>query len=258
MITVGDVRVDPLVDGEIRTLPRVTYPNVTDWVPHERWLDHAGGVTMPFGAFLVRTAGRVALVDTGVGPYPKPEYSAGRLLDDLAALGLEPSDVTDVVLTHLHWDHVGWTTVKGRITFDRATYRCHADDWAHFVGPDEGCTRKLMPVASRLETWTGEQTILPGMDALPTPGHTPGHTAIVVSSGSERALILGDAVHCPFELEDTEMEFIGDVDHALARRTREWIAQRLESGGERAVGVHFDGLAFGRLVRAEGRRRWVV
>lgn len=256
-LNVGDIRITPLVDGEIRVRADTSYPNVIDWEPHARWLDHAGGITMPFGAFLVHAGERVALVDTGVGPYPKPQFTAGRLLDDLATHAAAPGDITDVVLTHLHWDHVGWVAVKGEITFPNATYRCHARDWDHFQH-EEAARRKLEAIRPRLEMWSGDVTVLPGIDAVLTPGHTPGHTSIVVSSGDERVVILGDAIHCPLQLEDTEIEFIGDVDHALAGRTREWLARRLESSGELAVGPHFDPLMFGRLIRADGVRRWVV
>ena len=108
--------------------------------------------------------------------------------------------MTDVVLSHLHFDHVGWTTQKGRVVFPHATYRCHEDDWAHFVtGPqaDPGAVRKLSPLEGRLETFTDAATLAPGVDARSAPGHTPGSTIVVLSSGAERAMRLGDAVHCP-------------------------------------------------------------
>lgn len=249
-----------MLDGGIRIAATSAYPGTTadDWAPHARWLDHDGVIDMPIGCFLVRTADRVLLVDCGLGPYTLEGMQGGRLLAELAAAGVEPAQVTDVVLTHLHFDHVGWATQKGTIVFDRATYRCHRADWDYFVTGEEGLARKMRPVADRLAFWEGATTLAPGVDALPTPGHTPGHTALVVSSGAERAILLGDVVHCPVELEVSEWEGMSDVDPDLARRTRESMARELESSGTPAAGPHLPGLEFGRLIRAEGRLMWSV
>src|SRR5215203_1018289 len=175
---------------------------------------------------LVPGAQRRAGRPRGHGPRPDRERPASRrqALGNLGALGVRPEDVTDVVLSHLHFDHVGWTTQKGRVVFPHATYRCHEDDWAHFVtGPqaDPGAVRKLSPLEGRLETFTDAATLAPGVDARSAPGHTPGSTIVVLSSGAERAMLLGDAVHCPFELTESDWEAVFDVDPALARTTRE-------------------------------------
>jgi hypothetical protein len=96
-----------------------------------------------------------------------------------------------VVLTQFHRDHIGWTTRRGIVIFTRATYRCHERGWAYFVGPDPKITRKLGPIADRLETWSDDENLFVGVDALGTPGHTPGSTVIVVSSGTERGPSVG-------------------------------------------------------------------
>lgn len=258
---IGDLEVLPLLDGEASLRPTDAYPTTTeaDWAPHERWLTHDGMLEIPIGCFLLRTAGRTILIDAGLGPYAAGGFTGGRLPDELREAGAEPADVTDVVLTHLHFDHVGWATQKGDVVFPNATYRCHAEDWAHFVdGDPEGAGRKLGPVADRLETWDATTTLAPGLDTMPTPGHTPGHTALVVSSGADRALLLGDAIHCPAELTESEWDGMGDVDPALARRTREALLRELEDTGSPATGAHLPGLRFGRVLPAEGRRSWVV
>ena len=81
---------------------------------------------------------------------------------------------------------------------------------------------------------------------------------MVVSSGADRALLLGDAVHCPVELLDDEWATIGDVDPDLATRTRIALAKELEGSDIPVAAAHFPGLQFGRLLSGEGRRRWVV
>ena len=96
------------------------------------------------------------------------------------------------------------------------------------------------------------------MNTLAAPGHTPGSTVVVLSSGSEPALLLGDAVHCPVELLDDEWAGIGDVDPDLAARTRVALAREIEGNDVPVAAAHFPGLRFGRVLAAQGRRQWVV
>jgi glyoxylase-like metal-dependent hydrolase (beta-lactamase superfamily II) len=188
----------------------------------------------------------------------KGMFDGGRFLESLAVLGVGPGDVTDVVFTHLHFDHVGWATQQGRVVFDNATYRCDERDWHHFIGHDPGATKKLSPIEERLETWDTSSPLVPGLDTLVAPGHTPGSTIIVVSDHNERALLLGDVVHCPVELLEDEWAGLGDVDPELAKRTRVALARELEGTDTPVAAAHFPGLQFGRLLLGEGTRRWVV
>ena len=228
-----------------------------DWAPHRGLLAEDGMLEMALGGFLMRTNGRVVVVDTGVGDMTRGPFQGGEFLNSLAGYGVEPADVTDVVLTHLHFDHVGWTTRHGEIVFPNAAYRCDTRDWDHFVGPDPGATRKLSPISSRLEPFTGDGPLLPGLDTLSAPGHTPGSTVVVISSGDARAQLLGDAVHCPVELIDDEWASIGDVDPELAKRTRIALAREIEGTDVPVAAAHFPGLQFGRLLPGQGTRRWV-
>ncbi len=260
---VGDLELLPLLDGEFSAPASVMYPNTAEvaWEPHKRWLTHDGRIELAIGCFLVRTGERRVLIDAGLGTVKVEGFTGGRLLEELKANGESPERVTDVVFTHLHFDHVGWATQQGSIVFPNATYRCHTADWAHFVdneGPMGGGRKKLLPLTDRLETFDGQATIAPGVDTLPTPGHTPGHTALVISSGTERAMLLGDAAHCPIELEEAEWEGLGDVDPEAAKRTRNAMMRELEASGTLASAAHFPGLEFGRVIRAEGRAQWVI
>lgn len=92
-----------------------------------------GRLEFTLGGFLVRTGDRVILVDTGAGTIDNGQYRGGQLLDSLRACGVTPDDVTDVVFTHPHFDHVGWAAAKGEVVFRNATYRVHEADWAYFV-----------------------------------------------------------------------------------------------------------------------------
>ena len=255
----GELEVLPVHDGTARFPATEAFAGTTDeqWRAHRQFLTDDGMLLLELGGFLVRHRDRLVVIDAGVGSIQGP-LAGGAFLDSLAAHGVAPADVTDVLFTHLHFDHVGWATRRGEIVFPNATYRCDRRDWAHFVGPDPGATRKLSPLESRLETWDDSGPVLPGIDALAAPGHTPGSTVIVLSSGSQRALVLGDVAHCPVQLVDDEWAIIGDVDEALARRTRTALAREMEGEGVLAAGIHFPGMRFGRLLSGEGGRRWVV
>ena len=271
-LRIGEFEIDPVIDGRIVVPASMFFPNVTDeqWLPHKQFLADGNMLEWPVGGFLIRGRDRLALVDAGAGHVEAAPEMGGNLLHSLAALGCSPADVTDVVFSHLHFDHIGWSSAEGRPVFSNATYRCHAKDWDHFVtrgisqGPWAETLRLpptmswLGPVSDRIETWDGNTTVLPGIDVLDAPGHTPGSTVVVVSSGAERAALLGDAVHCPAELIESEWQALGDVDPALAKRTREALAREFEGTNVPIAAPHFPGMQFGRLLKGEGRLNWVV
>jgi glyoxylase-like metal-dependent hydrolase (beta-lactamase superfamily II) len=229
-----------------------------DWVQHQVLLRPDGRLDMPVGAFLVRTGGRLLLVDLGYGPHPPNGMAGGRLLASLARIDVAPGDITDVVFSHLHPDHVGWATTDGLPTFPNARYRCHRDDWDHFVtsGAVPTVAARLAPLADRMERWGSDHTVAPGVDLVAAPGHTPGNAYVVLSSGLDRGFLLGDIVHCPVELVDDEWAGLGDVDPSLARRVRMALALELEGSGSMVAAAHFPGMSFGRLLTGEGTRSW--
>jgi glyoxylase-like metal-dependent hydrolase (beta-lactamase superfamily II) len=265
---VGEIDIVPVLDGTSQMDVRVAYANMPNdaWVPHRRLLTSAGWMVIDFGGFLIRSADRLILVDTGIGSVSLggadsmgfKNFQGGRFLESLASHGVSPPEITDVVLTHLHLDHVGWTTQKGTVVFPNATYRCDLRDWDYFVGTDTGATRKLSPLTDQLSVFDGSGPLLPGIDVLSAPGHTPGSTVVVVSSGVKRAMLLGDVVHCPVELAEDEWDSMGDVDPVMAKRTRNALARELEGTDTPVTAAHFPGLEFGRLLLGEGRRMWVV
>lgn len=264
----GNIDVRPVLDGIASEDPRhiLTRPGVDDaWTAKGEVLDDRGSLTFDIGGFLIKTADRVVVVDAGVGPVTDKvlghggRYTGGKFLASLRAHGIAPENVTDVLLTHLHWDHVGWTTQKGQVVFPGATYRAHRLDWEHFVdSPDAspGAVRKLTPIADRLELFDKDVTLAPGVDAVHSPGHTPGSTVFVVSGDGRRGFLLGDVVHSTVELEEPDWRAIFDEDPELASQTRNLLADELVASGDFAAGGHFPGLNFGRLVLDEGRRRF--
>jgi glyoxylase-like metal-dependent hydrolase (beta-lactamase superfamily II) len=212
----------------------------------------------------VHAAGdRLVLIDAGIGPRSgvsmsgSGTFAGGELLNSLSKQQIAPADITDVIFTHLHFDHVGWASHNGAIVFPNATFRCDARDWEHFR-ENERVQPILEPIRDRLVTWQGSGPLCPGIDTMSAPGHTPGSTILVLSSGAARGLLVGDVVHCPVELLDDEWAGLGDVDPELAKRTRNALAREIEGTDTPVAAAHFPGMVFGRLVSANGRRAWVV
>jgi glyoxylase-like metal-dependent hydrolase (beta-lactamase superfamily II) len=177
-----------------------------------------------------------------------------------------PPDVTDVICTHLHADHCGWLFDNhARPVFRQATIWFGARDWHHFVlDPDVWMHdhirhgfRAAADTGNYLHPISQDTTIAPGVTATMTPGHTPGHLSVIVSSRGQRAILLGDAIVCPVQLDEPTWHSIGDVDPDLGRTVRERLFRELEDGITLGAGAHFPELHFGRVLAAQGRR-WLT
>lgn len=277
-ITVGDIRITYLPDGYGRIDKLAMFPGTTleGWNLHPEWLDENGRVVASIGGFLIQTGGRNILVDTGYGDHEVDfpgfgPFVGGRLLQNLVSTGLEPGDIDTVVYTHLHLDHIGWTSriMNGRreLTFSMARHLLMASEWEFWSGPDQGPLQSalgpgLEEVRQPLETHTefirDGQVIAPGVNVIATPGHTPGHLSLVVSSGAERAIILGDVMHCPVQFDEADWSVVFDVDKELARRTRDRLMRELEDPSTISADGHFADVVFGRVMPAQGKRQWRV
>jgi glyoxylase-like metal-dependent hydrolase (beta-lactamase superfamily II) len=255
-------RLVSILDGDAACARAELFPDVPDlaWAAEPESLDSKGDVPLALGGILLHTGDRVALIDLGVGPELATHF---KFLDRLRAAGVAPDEVTDVLFTHLHFDHVGWSTLDGELTFPNATYRCGRDDWTYFVEeerdhPTERLSRPLLEgVEQRLEPWDGDVTLWPGVDVVAAAGHTPGSSVIVLSTPDERAVLLGDVVHCPAQLLHPDWSALGDVNPRQAEATRERLARELDDPSTHVAGAHFPGLQFGRVVTgSSGRRQW--
>lgn len=260
---VGDVRVDAVSDGTF-VVRRSYFGDDVDPGAQPGFFDRRDAAWLPIGCFAVRTGDRVVLVDAGLGPERDElpdgmSLTGGQLPTGLRALGVRPDDVTDVVCTHLHSDHVGWLfDLAGEPVFPAATVWFGAGDREHFVdGPGEmaGHVRegfRRWAGTPRLRALTGDAVVAPGVAAVLTPGHTPGHLCLAVTSGDRRLLLLGDAITCPVQLAEPGWRSMGDVDPATASRTRRELWRALADQGTTGVGAHFPRLAEGRVAAGPG------
>jgi glyoxylase-like metal-dependent hydrolase (beta-lactamase superfamily II) len=203
---------------------------------------------IPVNVTLLRAEGTTILVDTGVGPKPRPFMpdAGAALLDHIS-----PGEIDIVVHTHLHIDHVGWTGA-----FPNARYFVHEDDWTYFMSESSLAERphlreKVLPL-ERLERVTGETEIAPGVRVVPTPGHTPGH----ISVRAGELAILGDAIVHEVQIVDPGLVFVNDMDSDVAAETRRRLVPELADEGAVVIGGHF--WQRGRIERAGKGFRWAV
>jgi len=193
----------------------------------------------------------------------------GWLADNLIKADVRPDEITDVVLSHLHPDHMGWVARGGLPFFPKAKLWAHQADVDFFLSdaaPDEAMYKvmlgvdptkeRMLPVHNQIQTWDRDCTIAPGVDLRHLPGHTPGSSIAVISSGEDRAMILGDVIHCPLELVDNEFAIMADIDPAMAKRSKDILRKELEGTSVHVSSSHFPGLEFGRLLKGEGKRYW--
>ena len=269
---IGDIHVTVVSDGEAGAPGTIYFQGTTaeQWEPHKRWLDHAGNVKFPFSCFVVQTGDRTVLIDTGLGPVNMFGFTGGALLSELASAGFKPEDIDTVFITHLHIDHAGNVALpqgdKYEATFPKATYMWSStedDFWRNIDEPrlKMSGAAEMMPnmfaaIEGKFKPADDGDIIAPGINAIGTPGHTPGHAGVILSSGGERAFILGDAISCPVQLEEPEWSGMGDMDKDLARRTQETVAKEAESSGALLTAAHFPGLTFGRVLAGKGKRYW--
>jgi glyoxylase-like metal-dependent hydrolase (beta-lactamase superfamily II) len=229
-------------------------------------------ILSPYGCMLIETGRHVILCDTGAGP---GAATTGAIVARLEMAGIRPRDVDTVVLSHAHPDHIGGTlTAAGQPTFPNARHILAEAEYEFWTGgpsrlramnvPDQFRSEALAlapgilhGIRHHLELIGGETAIAPGITAIPAPGHTPGHLAILVASGDDALLNIGDAVLHPAHLEEPGWRNALDLAAEEAARTRQTLLQRAAAGNMRVMGFHFPFPCVGRITALpEGGWHW--
>ena len=252
-------------------------------VPRLMWerqappMDERYRIPLGLNSLLVRSRGKIVLIDTGVGGKPGDRDGAtpaddGTLLTSLAAIGVAPADIDVVVNSHLHFDHCGWNTsveVDGDgaerfvPTFPNATYYINAREWDEATHPNERTrgtyfARNLDPIADRLELIDGERAITDELIFVPAPGHTEGHSAVVIRSGQEWGIYLGDMAQHRAQLERTAWVSSFDTLPLLSIETKRRLMDECVEAGALVMFTHGVYPGVGRMtMTAEGYRKWV-
>lgn len=264
-LTMGSTQIDTLSDGTL-TLPG---DFILGGMPQDemkaivaKYGLPTDALTPPCNVTLLRDGTHTVLFDVGAGPDFQP--SAGKLLAAFEALGLSPDDITHVLFTHAHPDHLwGLLDDFDEPLFPNAEHMIGAAEFAYWTDPGTvgsigearttfavGAERRLSAIADRVRLVEHGAEVLPGITARLTPGHTPGHLCWTVANGADSAMVVGDALgnhHVAFERPDWASG--SDQDGAMAAASRVALLDQLATDNMALIGYHLPGGGVGRAVR---------
>lgn len=203
-------------------------------------------VTLAVDALLVVEPGHVILLDTGLGP-----GAHGVLQASLAKAGYKPADVTDVLVTHTHGDHIGGlVTAAGGPAFPTAAIRMSATEWDWFR-TKAGGGGVIKAVGPQVKTFEAGVPILPGISPIAISGHTPGHVGYEISSGGQKLLDIGDTAHSSLlSLAKPDWSNGFDEDGTQGKVSRRDTLTMLAGSHELVFAPHFPFPGVGRIEKA--------
>jgi glyoxylase-like metal-dependent hydrolase (beta-lactamase superfamily II) len=209
---------------------------------------------------LVRDGARVVLLDAGAGT--SFGAGAGKLPASLAAAGVQPDQITDILISHSHGDHViGLVNASGGLTFPNATIRMAAAEW-EFMKANAEMKALVTAITPKVETFQpGAAALTPSISSVAINGHTPGHMGYEIKSGADSLLYIGDTMHhSVISVQRPEWQIAFDTDAPIATASREALLERAASQNLRIYAVHFPFPGIGRIRREGSTKsgRWVV
>jgi len=232
----------------------------------------------PYNPIVINTGSKLVLVDTGTGEgaFKSSGGINGRLLLGLAAAGIDPAAIDAVIISHYHGDHInGLLRADGSLAFANAEVLVPAPEHAFWMDDGEMSraskprvqagfknVRRVMSgaVLKRVRTYAWDKEVIPGVTAIGTPGHTPGHTSLVIGSGGRQVFVQGDVTHAPFLFaRHPGWHFMLDVDPVVAETTRRKVYDMLVSDRMLVQGFHYPFPALGHVEKnGEGYREVLV
>jgi len=192
-------------------------------------------ITMAIDALLVKAGDHLVLIDTGMGP-----KAHGVLMESLAKAGVTPDQITDVLITHNHPDHIGGLlTADGASAFPKAVIRMTDTEWATVTANPQQAAF-VVAVGTQVQPFKGGSEVLPGITSVVLKGHTPGHTGYEIVSGDARLLDIGDMAHSSVvSLAKPEWAMGYDSDKPAGEATRREELTVLAKSGEPIFAPHF-------------------
>jgi glyoxylase-like metal-dependent hydrolase (beta-lactamase superfamily II) len=265
----GDFQVTALSDGTVdapvgKLLTNVKAARVTAGLRRAYLKDP---VETSVNGFLINTGTKLVLVDTGAAGLFGP--TLGNLAANLKAAGYQPEQIDEIYITHMHFDHVGGLMAGGKRAFPNAVVRADkhdADYWLSQANMDkapkeakaffEGAMKSLNPyvAARKFKPFDGSTELVPGVRALASRGHTPGHTTYVVESKGEKLVLIGDLVHVvAVEFPDPSVTFALETDSkaAVAQRRKAFADAAANGYWVAAAHIAFPGIGH---IRAAGKK----
>jgi glyoxylase-like metal-dependent hydrolase (beta-lactamase superfamily II) len=261
MIQLGEVSIASVVEinRSFYPTPSMLPDSTADAVArHYGWLkpdffdETVGDLGSRIQTWIVRTPQHTVLIDTGVGndktrhDSPLWHRRTGEWLDDLRAAGVAPEQVQLVICTHLHVDHVGWNTrlVDGRWvpTFPNATYLFAGEEWEYWRHEKDECIAdSVVPVAEagRMRLVEADHVIDPWLQLIPSPGHTPGHVCVRLSTSAGEAIFAGDLMHRTVQVAEPQWSSRFCYDGKRAAATRRAFIERYADSGVLILPAHF-------------------
>lgn len=279
---IGDIEVTAIADGtNTFNLPDTFVANKTKADVNaalEKAFLPTDKMSIPFAPVVINSGGKLIAIDTGNGPaaFASSKGNVGQYQTNLAAAGIDPKNIDIVLISHFHGDHVnGLLDAEGKQLFPNAQVMASSTEWKYWMDDGEmsrapagrmadlfknnrrvfeaGLQKKVTPFE-----WGKE--VAPGVTAVAAPGHTPGHTAFVVASGSDKIFIQSDTTNHPAVfVANPGFHLVFDQDAKLAEETRRKIYDMLVSEKMRVQGYHFPFPAQGNVTKdGDGYRYFPV